>query len=274
VKGLRLKELLMKLPSRNKSSHKHSVGTSLIIAGSQGMQGAAVLAARAAMRSGSGYVKVLTDPKAYSSLKNPDFLVTDWKKTKLSQISFDSLAIGPGIGFSPSSKKIFKEVLKLKDKKVVLDADALTLLSREKKVKLPEDWIITPHEGELAKLLGTTSSKVKENRRASVVAAQKKYNCIVVLKGHQSLIATKNQIHKNPSGNAALAKAGTGDVLTGMICGFLSQGLEPLYAARLAVYLHGYIADQWIKKNDIISLMPSDLIEMLPAQLKKIRSRK
>ena len=130
---------------------------------------------------------------------------------------------------------------------------------------------MTPHEAELSRLLKVSVELIRENREKYLLVAQKKLGCIVLLKGHHTLIASKEARIKIISGNAGLAKAGTGDVLSGMICAFLAQGLAPIDAASLGAYLHGKIADDWLKKNDVISLMASDIIDLIPQTLKKIR---
>ena len=126
-----------------------SGGKSLIIAGSEGMFGAAVLAASAAARVGSGYVILMTEQKKFSSVAHPDFLVSDWKKKKISDIKFTAVGIGPGLGKSALALNLLKQLLKLKIKNVVIDADALNLCAENKIQSLPKSWIATPHEGEL-----------------------------------------------------------------------------------------------------------------------------
>lgn len=267
-----MKAITRLLPARMKSSHKASAGRCLLIAGSPGYFGAAILAARAAARAGAGYVQVHTYSKEFPTYKNPDFLVSNIERERLSKLHFDAVAIGPGLGQNKVSKKLLRELVKLKTQKVVVDADALNVLTKNK-TKVPSSWILTPHEGEMGRLIKRGSDWVRNNRTGAVKEAQKNFGCIVVLKGHESLIYDGKNLYKNKSGNAALAKAGTGDVLTGIITAFLAQGLEPFDAAKLGAYVHGRLADEWIKKKDELSLMASDLIEMLPATLKRLRSR-
>lgn len=263
------------LPTRVKSDSKVTGGRSLIIAGSAGMLGAAVLAATAAARVGSGYVILLTAQKKFASLKNPDFLVADWKTKKIADVKFSALAIGPGLGQSTQALLLLKQLLKLKAKNVVMDADALNLCAKKKLYPLPHSWIATPHEGELARLLETSAEHIRKNRISSLVAAQKKLGCIILLKGFRTLIISEKKIYEIQSGNRALAKAGTGDVLAGMITGFLAQGLLPRDAACLGAFVHGWMADQWVKeKKDYLSLLASDLLRALPQALNTIRLKK
>ncbi len=261
------------IPIRKKSDNKSNGGKSLIIAGCSGMFGAAVLAATACARVGSGYVFLMTDQKKFSSQKNPDFLVFDINKKKILDIDFNSAAIGPGLGRSAQSAKLLKKLILSKKKLVVVDADALNLLALNKKLKIPKSWVVTPHEAELSRLINTSVTAIKKDRKKYILIAQQKLGCVVLLKGHKTLVADDNQIFEIQSGNVALAKAGTGDVLTGMIAGLLAQGLAPIDAACLASYLHGCIADKWVKdRNDPLSLLASDMLGKIPQELAKIRN--
>lgn len=263
------------LPNRNHTDNKTAGGKSLIIAGSQGFFGAAVLAATAASRVGAGYVTLMTDQKKFSSIAHPDFLTLDFKKNILFD-TYSSVAIGPGLGQSAQALTLLKKIIKSKPAKTVLDADALNLLAQIQIKTLPSTWILTPHEGELARLLKTTSEVIKKNRLQALRQAQVKFKCVVLLKGHKTLVAnTKHEIYEIQSGNVSLAKAGTGDVLTGIIAGLLAQGLNPTEAACLGSFLHGKISDNWLKrKNDVLSLMASDLLIEIPNTLANLRSKK
>lgn len=251
------------LPKRLKTAHKQDSGKCLIIAGSEGMWGASILCARAAYRVGAGYVYLPEKTKNLSVY--PDF-VTTRISPKLDLTPFTTMAIGPGSNNDLNLKQIFTHLLKHFKKPVVVDAGALCYIK-----KLPENWIITPHEGELSKLIKMPTDEIRANRIKAAQLAQKKFGCIVVLKGPHTLIVTTDKTYEIRTGNKALAKAGTGDVLTGMIVGFLSQGLKPVNACVLGCGLHGYIADQWVKKNDYLSLMASDVIELIPEAIFKIR---
>jgi ADP-dependent NAD(P)H-hydrate dehydratase len=260
------------LPTRSVKGHKALYGKSLIVGGSPGMMGALVLCAKAASRIGSGYVYVQSLGAIFSALKNPDFLTSKSKKIDLEK--FNAIAFGCGLGKRASAGTFLKKLLKESPDKVVLDADALNLLAKSKNATLPSSWILTPHEGELARLLGVSSKEIKADREKFLIKAAKKYKCIVLLKGMPTLITNGKVIYKVSSGNAALSKAGTGDVLTGMICGLLAQGLSPLDAALVGAELHGQAAALWLKdKNDIVSLMASDLLELLPRVVFKLRTK-
>lgn len=259
------------IPKRKQSDNKTHGGKCLVIAGSEGMWGAAVLCAKAASRSGAGYVYVFDKTYNFPVSENPDYLLI----SKINLLTdYQSIAIGPGLN---NPKFIEKCVLKLVQKKfspVVLDAEALNTLAKMQNIsKLPATWILTPHEGELSRLLDVSSVKIKANRKKYALAAQKKFGCVVLLKGFRTLVASSEGIWEINSGNSSLAKAGTGDVLTGIIAGFLSQNVEPRRAACLAAYVHGAIADKWIcDGNDHLSLMASDLLSALPKSLHVVRS--
>ncbi|MBC7420331.1 MAG: NAD(P)H-hydrate dehydratase [Bdellovibrio sp.] len=258
------------IPLRKNTDNKSSGGKTLVIAGSEGKWGAAILCAKAASRSGAGYVYVLNKNNDFPSCEHPDFL-TIKKIGGLSE--FQSIAVGPGLIDKKFIEKCIFKFIKLKFRTVVLDAEALNTLAKMKKLpKLPGTWILTPHEGELSRLLDISSKKIKANRKKYALIAQKKFGCIILLKGFHTLVADSTDVWKVNSGNSSLAKAGTGDVLTGMIAGFLSQNVKPIHAACLAAYVHGMIADQWIDDgNDHLSLTASDMLTRLPAVLKKSR---
>lgn len=252
------------LPVRKASDNKTRGGKCLVIAGSKGMWGAAILTAEACARVGAGYVYINPTSSGFPTVKHPDFLINTQKDFS----KFQAIAIGPGGKSSQIGKWIKKAALKSKN--VVLDAEALNYLAKTK-IKLPSSWILTPHEGELSRLIKVSSATIKKDRIKYLKIAQKKYGCIILLKGHKTLIADVKNIFEIQSGNSALAKAGTGDVLTGIILGFLGQKLDPTKAACLASFIHGYISDQWIKKNDVLSLVATDLIKAIPNTIKKLR---
>lgn len=264
-----MKQAKKALPRRTLRDNKTVGGKALVVAGSHGMWGAAVLTAKACARVGAGYVYV-SDHK-FPSVRHPDFLLLNTKKN----FNFSALAIGPGLSDSDLVRRWIQKCIRNGQKKVVLDAEALNVMARWKKApQLPSTWILTPHEGELARLLGVSSSQIKMNREKFVLAAQKKFKTVVLLKGYRTLVADGFKVFEIQSGNPALAKAGTGDVLTGMILGLLSQGLSSSEAACLGAFVHGTIADHWVKEgNDVLSLMASDLVDRLPTVLKFLRTQ-
>lgn len=260
------KDLRKFLPTRADSANKSHGGKCLIIAGSEGLWGACYLAAKSASRVGAGYVYLPASTKSLT--EHPDFLSHEISE-HISLENFNALAIGPGLTITPVIKKFFHRLEKEFNRPVIIDAGALELIK-----KLKPNWIITPHEGELAKLLNISSDEIRKDRVKAAQIAQENFGGIVVLKGHYTLVASKSMIYEIHTGNKALAKAGTGDVLTGMIAGLLSQGLKPIDAAILGCGLHGYIADRWVKDKDYLSLMASDLIQELPGALFNLRKKK
>src|SRR5690606_34524368 len=184
---------------------------------------------------------------------------------------YSAIAIGPGGRNKEALARRLKNLRSFKN--VVVDAEALNALA-SMNIRLPSTWILTPHEGELSRLINISSKSIQKDRLKYLKVAQQKFGCIVLLKGHKSLIADNKRIYEIQSGNPALAKAGTGDVLTGIIAGLLSQGVVSTKAACLGAYLHGCIADQWVKENDVLSLMASDLVCEIPSTIRKVRRKK
>ena len=259
------------IPRRKKSDNKSTGGKSLIIAGSEGMFGAAVLTSTAASRVGSGYVILFTSRSAFLTVEHPSFMVVDSAKKQIPLARATAIAIGPGLGNSAKACKWVRQIITAAPRNVVIDADALTICSKKNLWPLPKTWLATPHEGELARILSVSANEIRKDRRKAIVAARKKMGCIVVLKGSSTLVLG-DRLSVIEAGNSALAKAGTGDVLTGVIVGLLAQGLAPEEAACLGVFIHGSTADDWVAKgNDHLSLMPEDLLECLPKTLKRLR---
>jgi len=257
------------LPTRTARDNKTRGGKTLVIAGSEGMWGAAVFSAMAAARTGAGYVYLFQTRKNFPVAKVPDLLVL--KKIKASELKkFSAIAIGPGLQGDVFIRAWLKKLRS--HPHVVVDASALAVFARLKNFRAPKTWVLTPHEGELAKMLGVSSQAIRAQREKYVRLAHKKFGVVVLLKGHRTLVATENKIWEIPTGNPSLAKAGTGDVLTGVITGFISQGVESPRAAALGAFTHGSLADRWIRSgNDVLSLLASDLLALLPSTLKKLR---
>ncbi len=270
--NLGIKSAAKLLPQVSVSDNKARRGRSLLLAGSHDYPGAGVLAARAALRMGSGYVTLAQPNIAVSSLENPDFLLCDLNDKNWEDLKFDAILIGPGFGVNEFTASILRRLKALQVERVVVDADALTVCAQEKLFPLPRTWIMTPHAGELARCLDVTSDEIENNREYFVKLAQEKFQCIVLLKGHQTLVRRSNRTYKILSGNSALAKSGTGDVLAGMITALRAQGLSSVRAALLGAYLHGACANLWVaRRKDSLSLTASDVIESLPEVIYKVR---
>jgi len=263
---LKHKQLQKWLPTRKKTDNKSQGGRVLIWAGSKTMPGAATLSAKSASRMGAGYVHV-SNSKVLQFF--PEAMI--WDKKDLSR--FSAVLIGPGMGVNQTTLKALRK-LKKTSIPVVIDADALTVAARYKLFPFPSHWVATPHSGELSRFLNISADEVQKNRQYAIEIAQKKLGCAILLKGFQSLFCDGKNIDLIPTGNVALAKGGSGDVLGGMIVGLLAQGCSPREATLLAAYLHGEMADQWIKeKKDHLSLTPSDLIEKIPEALYRLRKK-
>jgi NAD(P)H-hydrate epimerase len=260
------------LPVRSRSSNKTDSGKVLVVGGGKGLFGAGILAALSATRSGAGYTHLMTDLSKFSWMKFPDFIVHPLLLSELRKHSDSVIAIGPGLGLTRNHMKLMAFLIKNKIPKVVVDADALRMLGKMNFKSLPSTWILTPHEGELASMLNIKSNEVKKNRTHWAGVAQKKFGCIVLLKGADTLIVSDSQIYQVSEGTRALAKAGSGDVLLGMIAGFYAQNGDALKAAMLASFLHGLSSQIWMKEgNDYLGMRPLDLIERIPKAVLLLR---
>lgn len=282
-----MKNNLFKFRSRKKDSHKGSYGHVLVLAGSPGLTGAAYLSSQAALLSGSGLV-TLGIPKSLNhimEIKLTEVMSAPLAETPqktlsikaLSQIKAiaskaDSLAIGPGLSINPHTQKAIRMLLPHIKLPMVIDADGINALDKFKDI-LKELWgtpIITPHPGELSRLIGISISTIQNNRIKVAKKVAKKYNIVVVLKGYRSVVANPTGSHYvNHTGNPGMASGGCGDVLTGIIATFLAQGIKPYAAAKCAVYIHGFAADLAKKKRGEISLIASDILEALPKAFQK-----
>jgi hydroxyethylthiazole kinase-like uncharacterized protein yjeF len=251
-------------------THKGSQGHALIIAGSYGKMGAAVLSSKACIKTGCGLVTVFVPQCGYDivQIANPEVMVlTDQNNKFISQIGFDikpqAVAIGPGLGQEAETQNAFHRFLETNKIPMVVDADALNILSAHKEwvyLLLPKT-ILTPHHKELERLIGKWNSE--DEKFQKTMAFCERYDLIVVMKGSPTHIIDGTKIYRNGTGNAALATAGSGDVLTGIICSLLAQAYEPLDAAILGVYLHGLTADIALPETGYQSFIASDIIKYL-----------
>ncbi|MDD4976672.1 MAG: NAD(P)H-hydrate dehydratase [Bacteriovorax sp.] len=265
------------LPKRTKFSNKTSGGKVLIVGGGRGLYGAGLISALAATRMGAGYTHLMTDLTKFPWVKFPDFILHPIKISELKNKEDFAIGIGPGLGIEEKNKKLINYLIKNNFTNVVADADALTLIAKYDISPLPSSWILTPHEGELARLLKTKSSSIKKDRLTAIKTAQEKFGCTILLKGAITLIATpkRQKILSVQTGTPALSKAGTGDVLLGMIVALRAQGLKSCEACLVATYVHGLSSQEWERAgNDHLSLRPIDLIERLPKTIKLIRDKK
>jgi NAD(P)H-hydrate epimerase len=183
--------------------------------------------------------------------------------------------VGPGFGVNKFTEQVIRELIHAQETHVILDADALTVCAQEKIFPLPSTWIVTPHTGELSRLIGKSTAEINKDRLSAVQEAQRKWGCVVLLKGHRTLVATANETATIATGNSALAKSGTGDVLAGIMTALRAQNLNAPDAALLAAYIHGATANLWVaRRKDPLSMMASDVIEFIPDVLFQLRKLK
>ncbi|HEX5172388.1 MAG TPA: NAD(P)H-hydrate dehydratase [Cyclobacteriaceae bacterium] len=263
---------------RKKFDHKGNYGRAMLIAGSYGKMGAAVLASRAAMRSGPGLLTVHVPQCGYQILQSsvPEAMVSvDEKEDSFSVVpdttQMDVVGIGPGIGQHKDTGEAFGKLLKTSAKSMVIDADALNILSANPDFQkmLPPDSILTPHPKEFERLSGIWRDDFERLDKLKQLAA--KLNAVIVLKGAYSTIASPDgKIYFNGTGNPGMATGGSGDVLTGILTGILAQGYSPIETAIMGVYLHGLAGDLAAIENGMDGLIASDLIEFLPKAFKAI----
>ncbi len=258
------------LKPRSKFSYKNDYGHALIIGGSYGMFGAAILASKAALRIGAGLVSNFIPKKAYNISQTfiPEVMsMTDEKKNYLTKIKVSekitAIGIGMGMGQHHKTQKALKKLLKTANKPLLLDADAINSLALHPKWMkyLPANSILTPHPGEFRRLTGTWQNDTEKLEKLKKLAG--KHQLIMVLKGAYTFISDGQNYYINPIANPALATAGSGDVLSGMITGLLAQKHTPLNAALLGVYLHGLTAENYTKKYNNFSMIASDIINEL-----------
>lgn len=263
-------EVLPMYIPRDKFSHKGQFGHTLIIGGSYGKIGAVTLASRAALSVGAGLVSAYVPKCGYIPLQTsfPEAMViTDTDDEKITAIKFDiePTVIGLGIGLGTDSKtiKTFEAFIKTNKTPLVIDADGINMLSKKKALLklLPEQTILTPHQKELERLIGKWKDDFEKLKK--VKAFSRKHNTIIVIKGANTITVFEDKLYVNTTGSPGLATAGSGDVLTGIITGLISQGYSPLNATIFGVYLHGKSADIAVEDFGYQSLIASHVIDYL-----------
>lgn len=244
--------------------HKKTFGHVLVIAGSEGKLGAAILCAKAAIHGGCGMVTAMIPPQAVEPLlkDSPEIMYTLLADVSLLDLSqFDAIAIGPGIGFSDMSKHNLFFLLAHYNGPLIIDADALTILANHTDL-IKENHILTPHPGEFERLQGTKYDVTL--RAVQAVAFVTKHACTLVLKGAETIVVYPDlNLMTNTTGNDGMATAGSGDVLTGVIASLCAQHYEPSIAATIGVYIHGLAGDLAIQDMSKASLVATDLITYL-----------
>ena len=278
---------------RAAESHKGSFGHALIVAGSVGKTGAAIMAGNAALRAGAGLVTIATPESVLPIIAaaHPEYMTEALPGTDAGSLSTAALtsgryaqavrgksvvAMGPGAGQHPDTQEFIRTIVADTEVPMVLDADGLNafdgrgeLLSRRKSEKL----VVTPHPGEMARLLGSSIAEVQKDRVKTALDAARKWNAQVVLKGFHTIVASpKGQVFVNTSGNPALAKGGSGDVLTGLLAGLIAQfGADDLVrVVALGVYLHGRAADLLSEQADASGILAGEVAQAIPFARQKL----
>ena len=264
---------------RNDFAHKGMMGHSLIVAGSYGMSGAAILTGKACLRSGAGKVTIATPRKNYTVMQTslPEaVLKMDHEETYFSEAvpteDYDALGIGPGLGQHENTAIAMIAQIRRAQCPIVVDADALNILGNHRAwmQQLPRDIVMTPHPIELDRLTGTQANGGYEQLSKARDLAER-IKGYVILKGHYSALCLPDgKVTFNSTGNAGMATAGSGDVLTGIITALLSRGYNQADACLLGMYLHGLAGDLAAKELGMESLMASDIIRYLPQAFKRL----
>ncbi|MBI4722886.1 MAG: NAD(P)H-hydrate dehydratase [Candidatus Stahlbacteria bacterium] len=275
------------LPYRPDNSNKGTFGRVFILAGSTGMTGAAALTSISALKIGAGLVR-LGIPESLNSIleaKATEVITVPLPETSEGTITIEAMdkildeinkstvvIIGPGLSTHDKTKSLIQKLVPKIDLPMVIDADGLNNLNLDllKKIKAPV--IITPHPGELSRIIGMSIPEIQKARIDIAKKFAKELNLILVLKGAPTIIASKDKCYLNPIYTSALAKAGSGDVLTGIIGGLLAQGLSPIDAARLGVYLHGRAGKIASEKLTNYCVLASDVVEVIPEVIREIEN--
>jgi NAD(P)H-hydrate epimerase len=276
------------LPVREASGHKGLYGRVLAVGGSPGLTGAIVMAATAALKAGAGLVTAAVPQGVHDILemKTTEVMTCPLPATASGAISrealepildqladSDVLAIGPGLSRDEATGELVRELLPRLKVAAVVDADALNALVGNTGLLTADHapLVLTPHPGEMARLLGTTAAKVQEKRLETARNCAREWQAVVLLKGARTIIAWPDgQVFINPSGNPGMATAGSGDVLTGIIAGLMAQGLQPGIAAALGAYIHGMAGDEAVGLKGQYALLAGDLLDFLPSAFRKL----
>lgn len=267
---------------RDRYAHKGMMGHGLLIAGSKGMAGASLLAARACLRSGIGKLTVHA-PSVNNEILQlgiPEAVISEDPNTNVFSLpvipeEYNAVAIGPGLGQSPLTEQAFiEQISNSRSLPLVLDADALNILAGKKSwlEQIPKNTILTPHPKELDRLLGRSENSYQRLNKARERAMHSQV--YIIIKGyHTAIVTPTGYVYFNPTGNPGMATAGSGDVLTGILLGLLSRGYTPEHACCLGVYLHGLAGDIAAEELGEESLIAGDIINYLPKAFKKLQTK-
>ena len=273
LKELSFEDIKRNIPKRRESSHKGDHGKLLIIAGDEGFGGAGIMSSESGLKTGAGLVKLLTRKSHISAslARNPEVMVYGADNAQDLEANLDwpdAVIAGPGMFKNYWSEQIlYKLLVHVADKNIptLLDAGALRLLSHKafSKIKLHSEMVLTPHPGEAAEMLNISVNEIQKNRINSVKALQKKYGCIIVLKGNGTIVCNKNGAYLCASGGPELAVAGSGDILSGVIGSLMAQGLSPFDAAKTGVEIHALAGAEFVKDVGRIGLAAGELISYI-----------
>jgi hydroxyethylthiazole kinase-like uncharacterized protein yjeF len=268
------------LKPRKRFDHKGQFGHALLVVGSYGKMGAAILASRAALRSGLGLLTCHVPKSGYGIMQTavPEAMVSvDNDENNVTNIEgadkYTTIGIGPGIGQATVTKNILKKLLETFKKPMVIDADALNILSADPGLvaEIPQGSILTPHHKEFERLVGKWGNDFERLEKQKEFSVNRK--CIIVLKGaYTSTSDAEGNVYFNPTGSPAMAKGGSGDVLTGILTAMLSQSYAPVESAVLGVFLHGLCGNLGAVNKSTYSLLASDLTEILPTAFKSLKN--
>jgi len=280
------KSNLPRLAGRPRDAHKGDFGHVLVIAGSRGMSGAAVLCCRAALRAGAGLVtlgtprsqqpiaasqmaEAMTLPLAETPAGSIDFSAREAILERLGE--FNVVAMGPGLSRDEATARLVRALVPEIGAALVLDADGLNALAGSPQIlaRRRSETVIAPHPGEMARLMAIDAAAVQADRAGVARRAAEATGAVVALKGAGTVVTDGARVYVNETGNPGMATGGSGDVLTGIVAGLLAQGLDAFGAAALGVHLHGSAGDMAAKKLGEISLVAGDLIDFLPAAVKR-----
>jgi len=278
MQNIDMAEIKKDLGTRDPNSHKGDYGKVLLVAGSLGMAGAAILAGRSAYSSGAGlvYCAVPTQLFPILQISLPEAICIARKPGKLDYGQYDAIILGPGLGLLRENGTLVEEILKTYNGPLVIDADGLNCISQydlyQALLDTKAQVVMTPHPGEAKRLLGVAGI---EDREKFTVSLSQTFRATTVLKGAGTIIASINnegitQVLKNTTGNPGMATAGSGDVLAGIIGAFLAKGLTPMDAASAGVYIHGVAGDLAAKELGETGLMASDICRHIPYAIKNI----
>lgn len=264
---------LPKIPMRPQNSNKGTFGKILNISGSKYMRGAAYLSSISALKTGAGYVELVSDENVLDTVSTLAPEVVLASIDNLTQLIKEAtvISIGCGLSTNPQAQKIFDQTLSLRDKNqpIVIDADGLNILA-QRNLELDSNVILTPHPKEASRLLNCSLDNILIDMEKSALEICKKYKCTTVLKSHKTIVTNGLTIYKNTTGNSALAKAGSGDVLCGIITGLLAQKMSIFDSACLGVYLHGLSGEIASKDLSEYGVLASDLLRYIPYVIKKL----